>query len=194
MDGTPFVAPEARSGFSFIIAFSKKARSEEIVCQNAGLGKAIAAAVNFEVDPTFAVSTRKLVLVNEFCWDVCDFDVDILRIGHWGIEVEVLEVDGAESRAFAREETVEQQLEEFKGRGVGAGISRVTNTTASNDDAGTIRIVFIRSHFTHYHGVADFLSFVSGDVMIVNDKEGVSARNSFGGGGGSRTNSLTQSS
>ncbi len=194
LDGTPFVVPEARGGFSFIIAFSKKAGSEEIVGQNAGLGKAIASAANFEVDPTVAVSTRKLVLVNEFCWDVCDFDADILRIGHWGIQEEVLEVDGAESCAIAREDTVEQQLEKFKGRDVGADISRVTNTTASNGDAGTIRIVFIRLHFTHYHGVADFLSFVSGDVMIVDDKEGVSASNSFGGGGGSRTNSLTQSS
>jgi hypothetical protein len=31
LDGTPFVAPETRSGFSFIIAYSKKAGSEEIV-------------------------------------------------------------------------------------------------------------------------------------------------------------------
>jgi hypothetical protein len=31
LDGTPFVAPEARGGFSFIIAFSKKAGLEEIV-------------------------------------------------------------------------------------------------------------------------------------------------------------------
>ncbi len=194
LSGMPFVAPEARGGFSFIIAFSKKAGSEEIVGENAGLGKAIAASANFEVDPTVAVSTSKLVLFNEFPWDVYDFDADILRVGHWGIKVEVLEVDGAEARTFAREYTVEQQLEEFKGRRVGADISRVTDATASDGDAGTISIVFIRSHFTHYHGVADFLLFVSGDVMIVDDKEGVSARNLFGGGGGSRTNSLTQSS
>ncbi len=37
LDGTPFVVPEARGGFSFIIAFSKKAGSEKIVGQNAGL-------------------------------------------------------------------------------------------------------------------------------------------------------------
>ena len=104
--------------------------------------KAITALANFEVDPTIAVSIGKLVFLNEFCWDVCDFDVDILRIGHWGIEVEVLEVDGAESRSFAREDTVEQQLEEFKGRGVGANISWVTNTATADGDTGTIRIVF----------------------------------------------------
>ncbi len=31
LDETPFVAPEARGGFNFIIAFNKKAGSEEIV-------------------------------------------------------------------------------------------------------------------------------------------------------------------
>ncbi len=80
-------------------------------------------------------------------------------------------------RAFAREHTVEEQLEEFKGRRVCADISRVTNTTATNGDAGTIRIVFFRAHLTNYHGVADFLSFVGGNIVIVDEKEGVSARN-----------------
>jgi hypothetical protein len=42
--------------------------------------------------------------------------------------------------------------------------------------------------------VADFLSFVGGNIVIVDEKEGVSARNSFGFGGGSRPNSLAQSS
>ncbi len=31
LDGPPFVAPETRGGFNFIIAFSEKAGSEEIV-------------------------------------------------------------------------------------------------------------------------------------------------------------------
>jgi len=144
LDETPFVVPETRGGFSFIVTFSKKAGSEEIVGQNAGLGKAIAALDNFEVDPTVMVSTRKLVLLNEFCWDVCDFDVDILRgraLG--GINVEVLEVDGTEVYTFARDHTGEQQLEEFKGCGVGADIPRVTDAIASDDDAGMIRIIFI---------------------------------------------------
>jgi hypothetical protein len=31
LDGTPFVAPETRGGFCLIVAFSQKARSEEII-------------------------------------------------------------------------------------------------------------------------------------------------------------------
>jgi hypothetical protein len=98
-------------------------------------------------------------------------------------------------RAPLRESALlRRHLEEFKGRGVGTNIPWETDATATNGDAGTIRIVFFRAHFTNYHGVADFLSFVGGNIVIVDEKEGVSARNSFGVGGGSRTNSLAQSS
>ena len=109
-----------------------------------------------------------------------------------GIKVEVLEVDGAEARAFAREHTVEEHLEEFERCGVCANIPWETDVTATNGDAGTIGIVFFR--MTNYHGVADFLLFVVGNIIIVNEKKGVSARDSFGVGGGSRSNSLAQSS
>jgi len=140
---------------------------------------------NFEIHPAIAVRTCKLVFLHEFSGDIRNFDVDVLRVGHWGIEVEVLEVDGAEARAFAREHTVEQQLEEFKGSGVGTNISWVTDAIATNGDTSTIRIIFIRTCFTNYHGVADFLSFVEWDVMIINEKECVGACNPFGVGGGS---------
>jgi len=95
---------------------------------------------------------------------------------------------------FAREHTVEEQLEEYEGCRVSANISRVTNTTAPDGDAGMIGIVFFRTNFTNYHGVADFLSFVGGNIVIVDEKESVSARNLFGGGGGSQPNTLAQSS
>ncbi len=194
MDGAPFVVPEAQGGISFIVAFGKEARSEEIVSQDAGLGKAIAALANFEVDPTVAVTTRKLVLLNEFCWDVGDLDTDIFRVWHWRVEVEVLEVSGAEARSFAREHTIEQQLEEFKGRSVGANVPQEADVIASDGDVSAIRIIFIRPNLTNDHGVADFFSFVGWYVMIVNDKEGVGAYNPIGIGGGTRANSLTQTS
>ena len=87
-------------------------------------------------------------------------------------------------RSFARERAIEHQLEEFKGRSVGANVPRETDVIASNGDANTIRIVFIRTHLTNDHGVADFFSFVGRNVMIINDKESVSACNLFGIGGG----------
>jgi hypothetical protein len=142
------------------------------------------ALANFKVDPTIAVSTCKFVFLYEFHRDVKDLDADIFRVGHWHVKVEIFEVNGAEVRSFAREHTVEHQLEEFKGCSVGANVPRETDAIATDGDASTIRILFIRTHLTNDHGVADFFSFVGWDVMITSDKESVSVCNLFGIRGG----------
>ncbi len=54
------MAPEARGGFGFVISFSKKAGLEKIVGENVGLGKAITAQANFEVNPTVMLVTLSL--------------------------------------------------------------------------------------------------------------------------------------
>ena len=51
LDGMPFVAPEAKGGFSLVVALGKKVGSEEIIGQNASLGKAIAASAKFQSRP-----------------------------------------------------------------------------------------------------------------------------------------------
>jgi hypothetical protein len=114
LDGMPFVAPEARGEFGFVISLSKKAGSDKIVGKVAGLGKAITALANFEVNPTVTLATFKFVFLNEFCRNVCNYNANIFRVRHWGIKVEVLEVDGAEMCTWAREHAVEKQLDKFK--------------------------------------------------------------------------------
>ena len=61
LDGTPFVAPEARGGFHLVVTFNKKAGSEEIIGKDASLRQTITTLANFEVDLTIAVRTCKLV-------------------------------------------------------------------------------------------------------------------------------------
>jgi hypothetical protein len=92
LDWMPFVAPKAWGGFGFVMA-----GLEEIVGKIAGLGKAITAMVNFEVNPTVTIGTLEIVLLNEFHQNVGNFNADIFRVRHWSIKVEVLEVDGAET-------------------------------------------------------------------------------------------------
>ncbi len=112
-DGTPFVAPEAQGGFSFVISLSKNAGLEEVVGKDASLGKTITTLTNFEVNPTVALGTFKFVFLNEFCRNVSNFNADIFRVRHW-IEVEVLEVNGVEPCTWAQEHAVEKQFDEFK--------------------------------------------------------------------------------
>jgi hypothetical protein len=96
LDGTPFMAPEAWGGFGFVISFSKQAGSEEIIGKNASLGKAITALANFEVNPTVTLGPWSLYS-SEFRQNVCTY-----RVRHWSVKVEVLEIDGAETCAWAK--------------------------------------------------------------------------------------------
>jgi hypothetical protein len=178
LDGTPFVVPEAWGGVGLVISLSKKAGSEEIVGKNAGLGKAITALANLEVDPPVMIATLKIVFFNEFCWNVNNFNADVFRVWHWSIKVEVLEVDGAEPCTWARNHTVEKKLDKFKGCGVGSHVAWEADAIVSDCYAGAIRI-FFWAYFACHHGVADFFLFTARDVVVVNKEEGVSARNPF---------------
>jgi hypothetical protein len=53
----------------------------------------------------------------------------------------------------------------------------------TDGDAGAIRIILLWLHFTYHHDAADFLPFMDWDVVVVNKKVGVSARNLFCAGG-----------
>jgi hypothetical protein len=179
LDGPPFVVPEAWGGVGLVISLSKKAGSEEIVGENAGLGKVITALANLKVDPPVTMATLQIIFFNEFCQNVSNFKADVFRVWHWSVKVEVLEVDGAEPCTWAIKHAVEKKLDKFEGCGVGSHITRKADAIATNCYAGAIRIIFFRTHFTYHHGVADFLLFMARDVVVVNKEECVSARNPF---------------
>ncbi len=101
LDETPFVAPKPWHGGSFRVAFSDKAGSKKIVCKDAGLGKTQQPCANFEVYPTIVVSTQEVVFQDGFVWDIGNLDSTVFRIRHGCVQVEVLEVNGAEAGTFS---------------------------------------------------------------------------------------------
>ncbi len=105
---------------------------EEIVGKSAGLGKAITALANLEVDPPITIATLKVVLLNEFHQNVSNFNADVFGVWHWSIEVEVLEVNGAETCTWARKHAVEKKLDKFKGRGVGSPVTQEADAIAAD--------------------------------------------------------------
>jgi hypothetical protein len=98
--------------------------------------------------------------------------VDIFRIQHQSIEVEILKVNGAEMCTWAREHAVEKELDKFEGCSVGSHIIREADAIAANGDAGAIRIILFQLPFIYHHGVADFLLFMDQDVMIIYKEKG----------------------
>jgi hypothetical protein len=91
---------------------------------------------------------------------------------------------------WARKHAVEKQLDKLKGCSVGSHVTWEADAIAADVDAGAIRIILFQPHFTYHHGVADFLSFMDRDVVVVYKKEGISARNSFCVGGRTQADAL----
>jgi hypothetical protein len=107
LNWAPFVPPKSWCGHCFIIPFDNKAQAEEIVREDPGLGKAVAALAYFEIYPAIAVTPGQFVFLYELRQNVRDFDPDIFRIRHWSVEIEVFEVNTAKVCTLARENTVE---------------------------------------------------------------------------------------
>ncbi len=173
LEGTPFVVPETWHGSSFIEALSNEVGPKKVIGKDAGLGKSVTALTNFKIDPAVSVATIKVVFIDEFFRDVGKLDVYIFGIGHGHVQIEVFEVNGAEASTFSGEDTVEEELNEFKRGRVGANIARIADSVAANGDTGAVRVILFEINLTDDHGVADLLVLVGRDVLVVNEEEGV---------------------
>jgi hypothetical protein len=98
----PFVVPKTRSGSSFVEALSNKVQLEKVIGKNASLGKSITALVNFKVDPTISVLAQEVVFFDKLIRDIRDLDVNIFRIRHRCVQIEVLEINDAEPSSLER--------------------------------------------------------------------------------------------
>ena len=60
-------------------------------------------------------------------------------------------------------------LTSFERGDVGADVARISDVTAFNGDARTIRIYFFRADLAHNLGVCDFFAAVGWDDIVVDD-------------------------
>jgi hypothetical protein len=107
LEWTPFVVPKSRCGSSFVEVLGNKARSEKVIGKDVSLGKSVTALANFKVDPAILVSAQEIVFLDELDRDVREFDANIFGIRHRSVQIEVLEINGAEQSSFPGENTVE---------------------------------------------------------------------------------------
>ncbi len=157
------------------------------------MGEPVTSLANFKVDPAVSILALEVVFLHEFFGDVGDLDANIFQLKHRCVQVEVLEVDGAEPSAFPGEDTVEEELDKLERGCVGANIPWVAFSVAANGDAGAVGIVLFRTDFADNHSVTDFLALVGWNVLVVDDEEGIGTRYSLVGLGSSRANALAKS-
>ena len=95
-----------RGGGTLVVASLVEACFEELVREHSGLGKAVNAAPNFEVDPAVAGMFEEVVFLYEFVGDVSEFDSDALWAVERGVEVEVADAKGGKLGAENRQDAV----------------------------------------------------------------------------------------
>ena len=144
--------------------------------------EAVDASANFEVDPVVVNVLHEVVFINEVLRDVGELDFDVFRTIQRGAEIEVGDVEGAELGAFTGENTVNHELDKFKGSSFGANIAWVADSVASYRDSGAVRISFLWAHFADDIAVANFFETFGRNVGKINDMEGIGAVHRWLGG------------
>ncbi len=88
--------PKARCDFALTGAVLVEAFFWEILCKDAFLWETIHSLLYFDVDCTIIGSqVNEVVSFDKIGWEVTDFHVHVFRSVHRGVEVEVLQVNGA---------------------------------------------------------------------------------------------------
>jgi hypothetical protein len=88
--------PKAWCVLSLLIAMLVEAFFKKILCKDARLRETVHALLYFAVDCTIVSSqVDEVVGFDKIKREVADLHVHVFRSFHWGVEVEILQVDGA---------------------------------------------------------------------------------------------------
>ena len=85
------------------------------------------------------------------------------------VQVEVGNVKDCKPGTFARDKTVAEDLDKFRRAGGGTDVAWVADLVAANGDASAFLILLVVIDFADNFGVGDFVSLVSGEVLVVDD-------------------------
>jgi hypothetical protein len=92
----PVIFPKAQCDVALMVALLVEAFFEEILCKDARLREAVHALLYFDVDCN--IVGRQVVEVvgfDKIGREVVDLHAHVVRPVHWGIKVEILQIDGA---------------------------------------------------------------------------------------------------
>ena len=142
-DGSPLVMPQAWCGCSLAVAGSIEAFGKKVIGEFARLGEAIDALAYLKVDPTIMHKVLEVVFLDELLGNVVESYPRVLELLERSVEVEVLDVKSGKPGARLREDTVDEELDKFKGASGCADITRVTDAIATYGDACAVGVILL---------------------------------------------------
>ena len=174
------MAPQARSSGTLVVAVLVETCFEENVCQGPQLWETINAVADLEVNPAIGVDVvHEAVLVDEFFWDVVQFDADVLRLVQGCLKVNVFDVEGDKLGTLALKDAVDEHLDEIQGGVLGPNVARICDVMACDGDASAVGVRCFGAKSAHDFREGDALAAVRRDVIVDDDVECVGAFYSF---------------
>ena len=103
------------SGGALVVAVLFETFFKENVGQEPRLWETIKSVANFEVNTDIGMDVvNEAVLVDKFCWDVAQFDAEVLWSVQGCLKIEVFDVEGDKLVAPAGNDAVEEKLDEVR--------------------------------------------------------------------------------
>ncbi len=97
------------------------------------------------------------------------------RVCPWGVEVEILQIDGAVVCTLCGDDAVEMNLDHDHVNGGGTAIFRVGDGIATNGETSAFGIGLLRTIVVAHASVCDVFAFVEWDVVLSNEDDHVGA-------------------
>ena len=162
---------------AWIVAVGSEAALQEVVCQFSGLGESIHSFV--DADPDFAVWIDKvgeLVFLDDFVWDSPDWDFHEFGVGHWGVEIEIADVQVEAEGARGGEDIVHMDFESGDVGTWGTRYSGVVDEVPSHGESRALCFFLLWSQIAHKPTVCCFL--VAWEVLFCDEVDGICTRES----------------
>ncbi len=142
----PDMTPEARSVLALVITPFGQSLFEELVGNDAGLGEAIHAFTNLDIDPSVIVDqVPEVVFFDDLVRDEFESEAHVFRIIHWRVEVEVGQVNAQEYRARCADCGVDEEFGGEKVRSGGALVAGKVDEIAADRHASAMDLFLVRA-------------------------------------------------
>ena len=124
------------------VAMFGKVWNKFVIGDAAGLGKAVHAFVDFNIDIAFVDKGGKVVLLKDGLWDQGDREHHVFGTIEVGVQVEILNVHGHKQGVGSGNDAVKDEFGGGKASGFGAGIARVVDEIATDGPSDTLGLGF----------------------------------------------------
>ena len=108
----------------------------------------------------------ELIFLNDFLWNVAEFDLCKFGSFEWCHEVEIGKVDAHKTRTRCGNYTVEEYLDKEERGGVGADVFRIVDEVASHGCTGVVGFLLFRANSANKLYVGNIFEAVTGDLSF----------------------------